>query len=142
MADPVGQAVASWVDLFQRDPESRLRMACARRAGIPYGEALLRWRDIDDLAAELAWDHLEAEHAFRRCPQCGVDPADMEDERGRPLKEPGWKVVGRGCLACEMIDGLTESLSDTERRTWRYRLAPRLPGEPRVVDAGRGDDDD
>jgi len=141
VADPVGQAVASFLDLFQRDPEARLRMACARRAGITYSEAMLRWRDLDDLAAEIAWDDLEASGAFNRCPSCGVDPADMEDDRGRPLREPRWQVKGYTCLACEMMAGLADKLTEDERQTHRYRMVPRPPGAPRIDD-GRPDDDD
>lgn len=132
-ADPASQAIASWLDLFQRDLESRVRMQCARRAGIPYSEAELRWRDFDDLAAELAFDQLEAMGAFDRCPGCGVAPGEMEDERGRPLREPAYKVVGYTCLACEMMQGLSDKLTEDEAKVRRYRLLPRAPGEPRVV---------
>jgi hypothetical protein len=133
VSDPLEHLVAGWVDLFYRDPESRVIMAAARRAGIPLSHARLLWQSLDDIAAEIAWDSIDAIHQFHRCPQCGVDPDDMLDERGRPLHEPRWQVTGYDCLACEMIDGATAKLSDEERKTRRYRLVPRPPGEPRFV---------
>lgn len=134
MTDPLAALVASYVDLFDRDPESRVVMAAARRAGIPLSVARIRWQSVDDIAAEIAWDQMETVARFRRCPECGVDPDDMLDDRGRPLEQPLWQVVGYDCLTCEMVAGATARLPEEERQVRRYRVRPRPPDEPRFVE--------
>lgn len=104
--------VAYWADIFQRSPEHRLVMRLARDAHIPYSEAQHRWRDAEDLAAEIAFNALEAAEHEARCPKCGVTPDDMYGEDGRELKEPRWKFATHNCRVCKTIASLQEDLGE------------------------------
>lgn len=127
--------VDRYVDLFSRSYEDRLRMTLARAAGISYSEAMERWGDPEDLAAELAWEAIHAADAMERHPPCGVKPSEVLDpETFRPIDNPTVKLEKSGCWVCERLAALRAELSEDERaKGVDWFVKPRRPGEPFIV---------
>jgi hypothetical protein len=129
-------AAGEMLDHFERSAMARAWMRAARRAGIPYSEARLRWRDPEDLAAEIAWDAYEALDRLRRCPSCGVDPDEIVDEAGVLLERGAWKVAYRTCAACSELHQADRTIGKEGREHGEHvRLLPRGPGED-LIDYG------
>lgn len=128
-------SVAEWAELMASSPQHRALMVIARRAGIPFSEAEYRWRDPEDLAAELAFDAYESAERLASCPNCGVKHEDMVDERGRPLKRGRWKFVQFSCFTCRTMKELRKGL-ETEKGegSTDYRLMPRADGDELLED--------
>lgn len=129
--------VAAWTERLRNDPEARLRKQLADRAGIPYSQALLRWREPDDLAAELASIGLRAEDHKARCQTCGTRPDEWLDftdpEWPRPLDHPPYKFFLWDCYACDMLYELNQGVDQEQTaRGMRWIIAPRADGEPTV----------
>jgi hypothetical protein len=123
--------VAEWVDLFERSAEARVVMRCARRAGIPYGEARARWRSADDIAAELGFDLWENIEAAERCNRCGTRNDEMRAENKRVLPHSKWMLKGESCEMCGMIHRAEKALKDSDREIgYRYKVVPRGPLDP------------
>lgn len=113
-------------------------MTLARGAGISYGMALERWPEAEDMAIEFAYNILENEERAAACNQCGVDPADVLDERGRRLEEPKYKLELAGCYVCDELARLNKDLHDDEQAgSARWTVQPRRHGEP-WIDDGQG----
>lgn len=131
------RVIERWLVAFEQIPETRVRMAVARRAGIPYSEAMERWADPEDLAAEVAWDARLAAQDLRRCQRCGTDPDDVLDpDTKRPLPNGRLRIELDDCWMCQQLAHERKMLTDTQREAGTdLRIVPRLPGEP-FVNAG------
>lgn len=139
--DPSGfgleMVALEWLSTFMRNPEARLRMRLARSAGISYSEALIRWRDPEDLGAEMAFDMLQADDREHTCPN-GHDQRLWVDERGRFLDNGPYKITVESCQVCATLEGLQQNLIDesTKKKTpgAEYVIRRREPGELPVED--------
>ena len=131
--DPLGpEYIAALRVAFETDPEARLIMQVARRAGLPFSEVSERW-SRRDLAYEVAWQAHEVETESRRCPGCGIDPEDMLKENGRDLGDQFlWRLEVRHCPFCEERAEAAARLSggDYQRPPPHVYYRPRQPGEP------------
>lgn len=121
-------------NLIEGNPEVGLRMAVARRVGLPFSEVAERW-SMTDLAYELAWDRREVDNARHRCPGCGIDSRDQLTEsgpRGRLGENPAWRLEVRQCPWCEERDELQAKLAKEQykRPPPSVHYIPALPGEP------------
>jgi hypothetical protein len=140
--DPVGppvgldEKVGGFIDHFRRDPQARLWMQAARRAGCTYTEAADRWSDPDDVAAEVAWDAYLADEARQMCGTCGVKHDDVLGANGRPLRFGKWKIVERGCWWCGEIHKAREAIKDRTAQGAHITIEPRRVGDP-MIDLAR-----
>lgn len=129
--------VAHYLDRFEQVAHARVIMKLARSAGISYSEAQHRWSNPEDLAAELAWDIRAQQVAERTCPDCGLDPALMVDDKGRRLARGVIKVAGFHCPACELMERAQRHKSDKDKDdtnpvygpAYKLRFAHRADGE-------------
>lgn len=120
---------AKWVDLFDRDVESRLVMAIARRAGLTYTEVRERWSQ-EDIAREMAYDMYLNAQAMERCRDCGTNPEEIVDDDGLPLENGYYKLYKTDCPTCRHLKENTEKLSEREKADGvRYELRLREPGD-------------
>jgi rubredoxin len=124
--------VARRLELLQRSDLAQLRMTVARRVGLPYSEVMDRW-SLEDLAAELAWDLIEAGKHWDRCPGCGTVRGDVLDpDSFMPLDNGRWKLYLDTCHVCGELERANKDLeaeSGVAPGT-RWRLMPRADGDP------------
>lgn len=123
--------VHRWFGVFGRWPHARMIMRRARAAAIPYSEALERWGNPDDLAAEFAWDWWQHQSHWERCPDCDVHPADVMDlDRMRRLEEPRWRLAVHQCYTCQELRKMDRQMpKDYREAGFRWRLMPAGPGD-------------
>ena len=136
----------SWVEFFKANPDAEVVMRAARRAGIPWSEAVERWADPNDIAAEMGLDALDAARADARCDQCGTDPDSIIDpQTGKLLEGSRMKLEMRSCRMCEIRNALDGALTTDERKAGlSWTVTRRNPGDPFEDRAGQGliyDDD-
>lgn len=133
--------VQEWLDRFEHLPRARLIMRLCRAAGLSYSEGQAKWADPDDLAAEIAWDQWLSIVADRTCPDCGLDPELIVDDRGRPLRRTGLvKVEGWHCPSCDLMDKARRQRADDTKgneaeqasNAYKLRFRYREPGDPDV----------
>lgn len=119
--------IEKYFDLFVRDGRARLLKEMADRAGITFSEAKLRWKDPEDVAAEIGHRAMKAVESWGRCQRCGVHPEEMfrEDNPSRPIEFPKWKFEFHKCRSCEILRKLNEGEDDGDP----WRIAPRSPGD-------------
>jgi len=123
-----------WVDFFERSPEARTVMRFAQRAALTFTEAQMRL-GFDDLQAEEGWMVFEGNQKAAACPQCGINPGDMDDEDGWSADEPLWKIERRECSICyerHIAMAAVAGREDDDDRTAGIYFAtvPRKEGEP------------
>lgn len=125
-----------WYDLFARSTETRLLMTIARRANRPLSWALEMWADVDDLAAELAWDAYTFDEREARCSNCGSRHDEVYDKDGKPLPYSSVKFQRVACMVCAEANRYTATRVDEEDRKAGVRYVPtvRRPGDPFVDD--------
>lgn len=128
----IEQQIDDYLDLFDRFPEAKLRMRLAAAAHIPYSEACIRWDSADDLAAEVAWQMIQAADSWDRCRQCGTTADEvLTEDRKRPLTEPIWQLHKRTCWTCQELARARRSLDDVERQDGTdFVVRPRPAGGP------------
>lgn len=127
-----GEEFEARLDLYRRDPRSRLIMRAAIRFGVRPTEVRDGWGP-DDLAAFAAYEAFEAEEEASRCPRCGVRESDMVDpETRRPLDNPRFKFVQESCWTCGTLSSLQEDIGEKDRARLRWTLKPRFPGDDLV----------
>lgn len=116
------ELVAEYFDLFTRDKRARIVKELADLAGIPYSVARKVWSNPEDIAAEIGHRAVKSVEAWKRCPQCGLDHADVFDHRGRWLPFPRWKMKFRNCDIARILKSLNE---DTKEGQWGLEPAGR-----------------
>lgn len=115
--------VEEWADLFRRDPIARMIAEIAHRTGRPYRLVEAEF-EINDLAAEAGLTSLKTRENHHRCGQCGTRPEEFEDERGRPVDNPMWKLETWTCEWCAAIAEDAETVDEKRRPHLRSATVP------------------
>ena len=132
-----GLAVEALALLFS-SRTARLRGRIAHEKGLPYSEVRERWSD-EDLAMSMAFVAWEAGEKAKRCPECGVDPAEVQDpDTHRILDHGAWRISVEDCWFCAQLRRAEDAVTPELRKEgFRVRTLPRdwddefltLPGD-------------
>lgn len=118
------------LELVSRSPLVRFRALLADEYHRPYSEVRDGWsvEDLAMVAAVRAWKAIED---AKRCPNCGVDPAEVQDpDTKRPLAAGQHRIVIDDCWFCAQLKRARESISaEMEKDGFRVRVLPRDPAD-------------
>jgi hypothetical protein len=121
--------------------KARIRARIAHEKGLPYSEVMDRWSD-EDLAMSVGWVAWEAGEKAKRCPECGVDPDEVQDpDTHRALAHGAWRISVEDCWFCAQLHRAEETVTPELRKDgFRVRVLPRSWDDPFLTEAGGVED--